>query len=168
MHAAFSELNYNLRDIDGKPLELSSLTLERAPKLAQMLALMLPWKKSPNCEANLLLHFTAQDPALKRFSVQYNGQCVGAVSVRYPWLKGPYLELLGLSASAQGIGIGREIMDWFEGESPDGARSLWLLCSDFNEGGIAFYQRQGFEKICLIENLYSEGLHDFLMRKIIL
>lgn len=169
--------SYDLQRVELKPLRNKPLSLSRIAAdtphdqlegLAGLLSGISPWVDIELKSQNLLDHFTRTDPALFRFLVIYNGETAGAISVRNPWLKGPYLELLGLSPHLQGIGIGRQVMAWFEREAPDNARSLWLLCSDFNHQAISFYQTMGFEKQCLIENLYRADFHDYLMRKRVL
>ena len=151
--------------LEGQALRLCKIGPETGPRLASALGQILPWSEIALGEQSLLDHFTRVDPALQRFAVTLDGGCVGAVSVRHPWLKGPYLELLGLLPAVQGRGIGRTLMRWFEREAPVRTRNCWLLCSDFNEAALGFYQALGYEKVTLIESLYAAGFHDYLMRK---
>ena len=153
-------------------LPLGALTLKgMSPLYAGDLAIGLsqiePWLRLETGAARLAHHFEQVDPGLNRFAVFLNGVLAGAVSVRFPWLRGPYLELLGLLPDAQGCGAGRAIMNWFESESPHETRNFWLLCSDFNDRALQFYRAMGYEKTVLIEGLYAEGFDDFLMRKVI-
>lgn len=138
---------------------------EQLNQLAVQFSHMSPWVDIELKPENLLDHFTRPDPALFRYMVVYDEQIVGAISIRSPWLKGPYLELLGLKPDMQGLGLGQRLMHWFETEAPVATRSLWLLCSDFNHQAIGFYEAMGYEKQCLIDNLYSADFDDYLMRK---
>ena len=156
---------FELGEIKSAALRLALIEPATANLLVPLLSHIEPWSKIPSSEQSLTHHFKSDDPALNRFAVYYDDVCVGAVSVRYPFLKGPYLELLGLSLDVQGIGIGSRLMQWFENEAPPPARSLWLLCSDFNRSGLEFYEQQGFKRVSIIEDVYADGLKDFLMRK---
>ena len=158
----YSAPHYELND---NGLALKKITPEVAISLAEQLSEILPWRRIALGSQNLMAHFLAKDPALFRFAVFVNEECVGAVSVRFPWLKGPYLELLGLNPAFQGQGIGRAVLHWFEGEAPPGTRNAWMLCSDFNEAALGFYEALGYEKVTLIESLYAAGFDDFLLRK---
>ena len=158
----YSALHYEL---DGSRVTLKKITPEVATPLAEQLSEILPWRRIALGSQSLMAHFLAKDPALFRFAVFVNEECVGAVSVRFPWLKGPYLELLGLNPAFQGQGIGRAVLHWFEGEAPPGTRNAWMLCSDFNEAALGFYEALGYEKVTLIESLYAAGFDDFLLRK---
>jgi len=165
MTKGYKECWYELGDIKGQALTLERITLKRAQSLAQQLSNILPWSDLALGEESLISHFKREDPALFRFSIHFGDELVGAASIREPWLKGPYLELLGLLPSVQRFGLGTELMNWFEYQAPETTRSLWLLCSDFNIDAYQFYQKQGFQKVCVIDNLYEEGFDDFLMRK---
>lgn len=165
MSKGYKEPRYELGDVCGCPLTLEQITLEQAQTLAKQLSDILPWSELALGEESLLAHFKRDDPALSRFSIHLGETLIGAISIREPWLKGPYLELLGLLPSVQRQGLGAELMRWFEHQAPDASRSLWLLCSDFNVEANKFYQNQGYQKTCEIKSLYEEGFDDFLMRK---
>jgi GNAT superfamily N-acetyltransferase len=88
------------------------------------------------------------------------------VSVRSPWLKGPYLELLALLPKAQGQGIGANILAWFEQEAlKAGARNLWVCASLFNTRALRFYERHGFEQAATLPGLVADGYDEILLRK---
>ena len=72
-----------------------------------------------NYPADKLAAFLASpDAGAARYVVSVKGEQSGVVSVRHPWLKGPYLELLALLPEAQNQGIGSSIMAWFEIRRP--------------------------------------------------
>src|SRR5262245_49720959 len=88
------------------------------------------------------------------------------VSVRHPWLKGPYLELLALLPQAQAQGIGSSIMTWFESAAlQHGARNLWVCASSFNTRGMRFYERHGFTRATTLPGLVADGYDEILLRK---
>lgn len=163
--ASFGGESYSLGDFNGLPLKLVRIAPEIAPVIARELSLILPWSEIALGEQSLLHHMTNTDPALNRFGVALGREIVGAVSIRNPWLKGPYLELLGLLPLVHRQGFGRLIMEWFEREAGEKARNLWLLCSDFNEPAFEFYKAIGFTEETRIKSLYAEGFTDILLRK---
>lgn len=165
MTNGYKNSRYYLGEVNGEALALESVTPDCAQFLASKLSHILPWSEIALGEESLFDHFTRLDPALNRFSIHYGEELVGAISVRDPWLKGPYLELLGLLPSVQRLGLGRELMTWFDLQAPDTTRSLWLLCSDFNLAAYEFYLAMGYQKTCTIDSLYAENFNDFLMRK---
>ena len=96
------------------PLEQSSCA-----SLAAGIAAIEPWSVM-NYPAETLAAFLARpDGGVSRYVVSVNGEEAGVVSVRHPWLKGPYLELLALLSQAQAQGIGSSIIAWFSRPMPD-------------------------------------------------
>jgi GNAT superfamily N-acetyltransferase len=144
---------------------LRAITGVDADALGPALAAIDPWRRANFPAAALTGYLTRPDPAASRFAIDAEGALAGVVAVREPWLRGPYLELLGLLPPAQGQGIGAAVLDWFEAEAPAGASSLWVLCSDFNTGALAFYERHGFQRVTLLDGLVGAGLTEILMRK---
>ena len=101
-----------------------------------------------------------------RYLIEAGGEPAGAVSIRHPWLKGPYLELLALLPLFQNQGIGAEILGWFEGEGLRAeARNLWVCASGFNERALHFYQRHGFSQAAALPGLVADGYTEILLRK---
>ncbi len=156
----YSAASYNLG-----PVTLRAITAEDAELVGRGLAAIDPWRRANFSSAALTRYLMRDDPAANRFAIHADGVPVGAVSVRNPWLRGPNLELLGLLPSSQGRGIGADVMRWFEAQAPAGASSLWVLCSDFNAGALAFYERHGFCRIASLDGLINEDFAEILLRK---
>ncbi len=95
------------------------------------------------------------------------GSLAGIISVRYPWLRGPYLELLGLFPDYQGVGLGSELLRWFEQQARLANPNAWVLVSAFNHKARAFYERRGFVAIGAIEALVKPGYDEILLRKVV-
>lgn len=114
----------------------------------------------------LAAFLVSPDRGVSRYCVRAGGMVAGVVSVRSPWLKGPYLELLALLPPAQGQGIGSSIMAWFEQTALDQeARNLWVCASSFNARALRFYARHGFEPAATLPGLVAEGFDEILLRK---
>ncbi len=146
---------------------LIRLRLEHAKTIADKLAGINPWLALNYSAARLESYLLSADASLYRYTVMVDGAITGIVAVRYPWLKGPYLELIGLFPHRQKQGFGTAILEWFEQETKPWATNLWVLVSSFNEGAHRFYLRHGFKEIGAIEALvYPQGT-EILLRKMI-
>jgi ribosomal protein S18 acetylase RimI-like enzyme len=114
----------------------------------------------------LAAFFAAADAGTRRLLVKVEGQEAGAMSVRDPWLKGPYLELLALLPPFQSQGLGSTILDWLEGHAcAQGARNVWVCASSFNARALRFYERHGFERAAVLPGLVADGYDEILLRK---
>ena len=92
---------------------------------------------------------------------------MGVVCIRYPWLRGAYLELLAIYPTQQKQGLGKEIMLWFEKEVQQTSCNLWALVSSFNDKAQCFYEHIGFTEIGTITDFVVSGHDELLLRKII-
>lgn len=114
----------------------------------------------------LAAYLASSDADAMRYVVSVKGEESGVVSVRHPWLKGPYLELLALLPPAQNQGIGSSIMAWFESAGLRyGARNLWVCASSFNARALRFYERHGFARAAMLPGLVADGYDEILLRK---
>ena len=151
---------------------LPSCTLHRVKRsevqnLAATLVTMDPWRTLDYQADAVALYLKSPDPALIRFTIQASGQPAGLLCLRYPWLKGIYLELLALFPPHQGIGLGREIMTWIEEEIRPHTENFWVAVSSFNHQAQRFYQDLGFAQVACLQNLIKEGYDELLLRKIL-
>jgi ribosomal protein S18 acetylase RimI-like enzyme len=90
----------------------------------------------------------------------------GVISLRSPWLKGPYLELLAIFPMFQGRGIGTKLLHWMEQEAVhNGARNLWVCASTFNTAALRFYERYGFAQVAALPGLVDDNSDEILLRK---
>jgi ribosomal protein S18 acetylase RimI-like enzyme len=138
-----------------------------AAVLGAMLGGIDPWLAlgiSPKALAGYLLR---DDPALRRYVVRVGDfdEIIGVICIRYPWLRGPYIELLGLSDGYQGKGLGWQILRWVESEARREARNLWVVTSSFNHKAQDFYRRHGFYEIGPLKGLVSRNADEILFRK---
>jgi diamine N-acetyltransferase len=101
-----------------------------------------------------------------RYVIEADGKEAGVISLRSPWLKGPYLELLAIFPKFQGRGIGTKLLHWMEQEAVQhGARNLWVCASTFNTGALRFYERHGFTQIAALFGLVDDNSDEILLRK---
>ena len=159
----FAESSYALSRGQLRLLQESEI-----PFIAAALAAMDPWKALNYPAADLARYLRAIDPALRRYAAHSSaGNLAGVICVRYPWLRGPYLELLGLTADHQGLGLGGELMEWFTQQARLSARNAWVVVSVFNRRAHTFYQRHGFTEVGVIEGLVKPGYQEILLRKVV-
>jgi GNAT superfamily N-acetyltransferase len=79
--------------------------------------------------------------------------------------RSPYLRLIGVRADMTGTGIGAALLDEIERMAADVAGDLFLLVSDFNEGGQRFYARRGYSQIGAIPGYVLPDVTELIFRK---
>lgn len=157
----FSQLSYELKNC-----QLVSISdLRDIYLLSDLLVKTDPWKTLGYQSSNLQHYLTRSDPALHRYVILVDMQHVGILCIRYPWLRGPYIELIGFIPSHCGHGLGREILLWIENQSTSSFSNLWACVSDFNSYAKQFYQKYGFQHIAEISDLIKNGHKEILLRK---
>lgn len=152
--------------IDLQGGRLVALEPSFAATLAAAIVAMPPWSAMAYPAEAMTRFLAATGDGASRYVVEVDGVEAGAVSIRFPWLKGPYLELLAVLPPFQRRGIGAGILDWFEREASGlGARNLWVCASSFNADGLRFYQRHGFRPTATLPGLVADGYEEVLLRK---
>jgi diamine N-acetyltransferase len=141
------------------------LAREQAEAIAEVLAVSEPWASLNFSATSLANYLMRDDAALRRYAVFVDDQLIGVFCVRTPWLRGPYIELLGLFPDSRGKGIGKQLLVWAETEARREAKNLWVLTSSFNHQALEFYQSQGFYPIGPIQGLVSPEHDEILLRK---
>jgi ribosomal protein S18 acetylase RimI-like enzyme len=158
--------NFSASVIDLGRARLAPLASRSCPNLAAAFVAMPPWSVMRYPEDAMRWFLATADDGVQRYLVEIGGEEAGAVSVRFPWLKGPYLELLALLSKFQGQGIGARLLDWFEEEAGrHEARNLWVCTSSFNERALRFYKRHGFMEAASLPSLVADGYTEILLRK---
>ena len=143
----------------------TNLTSGQALELAEMLAISEPWKTLNFSALSLASYLMREDPALRRYTVSVEDNLTGVICIRHPWLRGPYIELLGLSPKARGKGIGKQLIAWAENEARLESKNLWVIASSFNYQALNFYQSLGFYPIGPLQGLVSPEYDEILLRK---
>jgi ribosomal protein S18 acetylase RimI-like enzyme len=137
-----------------------------AAHLGARMAAMDPWQRLGYAADRLLGYLGADSPALVRYRIDVGGELAGAMTVRWPWLHGPYLELLAVLPQAQGQGLGHALLGWLEAEAGS-SRNLWVVVSAFNPRARRFYARHGFVEVGTVPGLVRDGFDEVLLRKAI-
>jgi ribosomal protein S18 acetylase RimI-like enzyme len=150
-------------DDDQQQFSLAPVKTDYVSGLSMILSSMDPWltmEYTPEAFEFYLLH---ADPALSRHAVMIAGEPAGVLAVRNPFLFGPLIELLALFDGFRNKGTGGMIVEWVCKRYK--AQNLWVTVASFNLGAQRFYNRVGFEKTAVLENLIKPGWNEILMRK---
>lgn len=147
------------------PFTLRTLPPSLAEPIGTRLAAMDPWKRLGYSAAALGRALANPDPALHRFAVDDAKETIGVVGIRFPWLRGPYLELLAIFPEAQGRGTGEAVLAWLEEQARPTSSNIWALTSEFNLRARAFYRAVGFVEIAPLPGLVVNGSSEILLRK---
>lgn len=156
-----------LQDKAGAPrISLHAMTPDAAATLGQAFAAIDPWVRYPFSPDALAQYFNATESGAPRFAVAIDGTLAGVIGTRANWLRGPYLQFLGIVPSYQNQGAGQLLLAWFEGEArARGERNIWVAASDFNATALSFYERHGFQRAARLDGLIQDGVTEILLRK---
>ncbi|WP_083239242.1 GNAT family N-acetyltransferase [Methyloceanibacter superfactus] len=134
--------------------------------LGRAIVAVPPWSEMPYSAEAITGYLVAVEDGARRYRIEVDGMTAGAVAVRYPWLRGVYLELLALLPEFQNQGIGSAVLDWLAREALHReARNLWACASSFNEAALRFYARHGFAETAVLHGLVADGFDEILLRK---
>jgi diamine N-acetyltransferase len=142
-----------------------TLSTADAELLSVKFAASEPWLTLGVSALVLKNYLLREDVSLYRYTVHIDDRLAGLICLRYPWLRGPYIELLGLMEDYRRQGIGTQLLNWAEAEARYETNNLWLATSSFNHQAIQFYERHGFQQIGRIEGLVHPDYDELLMRK---
>jgi diamine N-acetyltransferase len=156
-----------LRQDQGQPtIILQSMNGAVARILGDAFADIDPWARYPFPASALEAYLATVEPGAPRYTIRVGGALAGAVGVREVWLRGPYMQFLGILPSFQRLGIGKLILEWVEAAAQQrDDRNLWVAASDFNADAIRFYERFGFSRVASLEDLVRDGKTELLLRK---
>ncbi len=152
---------------DSEPrIALVEMTADQAVSLGGQFAAIDPWANYNDTPARLTSYFAVKDNTATRYAIMFGDEVAGAVCVVHTWLRGPYVQFLGVLPGYQGRRVGSAFLTWFETTSrANGERNLWIAVSDFNPGARRLYERHGYQVLAEIEHLFRDGTSEFLLRK---
>ena len=147
-------------------VHFAPMTGTGATILGTGLAAIDPWARYAYTPAALTAYLGAHEPDAPRFEILLEREIAGAVGIRRNWLRGPYLQLLGVLPEFQNHGVGERTLVWFETEARSyGAQNLWVAASDFNARALAFYERHDFVRVATLADLVAPDSAEILLRK---
>jgi ribosomal protein S18 acetylase RimI-like enzyme len=166
--ALFGAVRYELAMPEGcaEALVVALLPEREARRLGEAFAGIDPWATYAYPASALAAYFASQEPGAPRFLLTLGGKVAGAVGVRMGWLRGPYIQFLGLLPKFQRRGLGSMVLAWVEHEARSaGERNLWVAASEINVDAIRFYERHGFAQVATLDDLVYDGRTEILLRK---
>jgi GNAT superfamily N-acetyltransferase len=169
--APFSATVYDLDPGPGPGVSTRRVTLAPIPtseahRLGAAFAAIDPWAKYAYTPERLAAFFAGSEPSAPRYALHADGDIAGVVGLRLDWLRGPFLQFLGVLPSAQGKGLGGSVLAWIEREARRGEhRNLWVTASDFNIRALSLYKRHGYEETARLDGLVSDEYAEILFRK---
>ncbi len=147
-------------------LTLHPMMPDDAAALGAEFAAMTPWSVYPYSAEALSRYLSTATPGAPRYLVRCNDEPAGAIGLQVEWLRGPYIQFLGLRPAFQSKGIGSRLLRWIETEARATAqRNLWVAASHFNDGALSFYRKAGFLDAAPIPDLVADGVTEILLRK---
>lgn len=153
-------------DGDLKAARLCPLAPQACAPLARAIVAMPPWSTLGYGAEAMTAHLAAEESGARRYVIEIGDEPAGAATIRHPWLKGPYVELLAVLPDFQARGIGGSFLRWLEQEAlGHDARNLWVCASRFNERALRFYARHGFAEAAALPGLVADGFDEILLRK---
>jgi diamine N-acetyltransferase len=145
---------------------LEAMTPETALLLAPAIAAIDPWARHQYPASRLSTFLGTVEPDAPRFAIRSGEDIAGAMVVRFNWLRGPYLQFLGVLPLYQNQGLGRLSIAWLEATArAREEKNLWVAASGFNASAIKFYEREGFKQVADLDDLISAGETELLFRK---
>lgn len=135
------------------------MTPADAGPLAEACAAIDPWKSLGFGARTLEAYLLRDDPALERFVL---GEQDGLMTLRRPWLRGSFLEMLAVLPDRQGRGLGRAAVE--RAKAVDRSPNLWTTVSAFNGPARRFYRVVGFVEVASLPGLIAPGLDEVLLR----
>lgn len=96
-------------------------------------------------------------------------QCVGFAWIIlngiFHWF--PFLHVLAVKKAVRGMGIGRQLMGFFEeiGFIQDNSNKLFLCVDDFSTEAMKLYKTLGYQEVGPIPDMYITGVITYLMMK---
>ena len=77
----------------------------------------------------------------------------------------PYLHIITIKEEYRGQGVGKALLDYSERIASEMADKIFLVVADFNPEAKEFYERNGYQQVGEIPNLYRPGITEYLMVK---
>lgn len=156
---------FHVSAVDLNPCTLLPLDPDSAGVMAGWLVSMDPWKRLEYRESGLLAYLTRTDPALARYRITVGKELVGVLCIRYPWLRGPSLELIAILDGFRQKGLGSAVLEWMEKGARGICPNLWTTVSFFNHRAVAFYEKHGFREVVILRDFLKPGEDEILLRK---
>ncbi len=115
---------------------------------------------------DLLLHASAQRELFA--ALDDNEDCLGFVYFMPKGVLGsyPYLHLIAVKEEYRNLGIGKQLIKYFEENSSDySSAKYFLTVDDFNPQACKLYESLGYQRVGELKDFYKKGITSYIMMK---
>ena len=94
-------------------------------------------------------------------------KCVGFTYIipRGAFHSFPYLHIIAIKEEYRGLGVGKALLNHSERIALEMADRFFLVVADYNPDAKRFYERNGYQQVGEIPDLYRPGITEYLMAK---
>ncbi len=136
------------------------------PRLGPLFAGIDPWARLGYKAEALSGYLGTLEKSAPRYAIMVGNEVAGAAGVRLNWLRGPYVQFLGVLPDYQKRKLGSLFLTWLVQEAKrHGEQNVWVLASTFNADALRFYGANGFERTGEIPDLVAPGTAEVLLRR---
>jgi ribosomal protein S18 acetylase RimI-like enzyme len=162
--APFAPRRHALGDVVLAPVATAGVDVDA---LARHVVALDPWASLGVAPAAMAARMRDASPGAHRFAVLRDERPVGWVAVRWPFMRGPYLETIAILPEAQRSGIARRVVDWMGAQVAGRDANLWLCVTATNAPARAAYRALGFTEVGPIADLVAPGATEIFLRRIL-
>ncbi len=141
-------------------------TMGEAREIGAACAAIDPWRSLGYEPGDLGSYLERPDPCLHRYVILWDGRAAGVIALRWPWLRGPFIEMFAVLPAHQGRGLARATLAWAIGRTASVTTNLWASVSDFHAPARSFWTHHGFEEVAALSGLIGTGDEILLRRRI--
>lgn len=150
----------------GPRVIIGPLDPRDAAHLGEAFAAIEPWVRYPYPPSALAGYFAQTVPGAPHFAITCDGLLAGVAGLKLDWLRGPYIQFLGVLPAFQGKGLGGAALGWLIARAQAaGERNIWVCASDFNTAARRFYATHGFAEVAILPDLVRDGRDEILLRR---
>jgi ribosomal protein S18 acetylase RimI-like enzyme len=119
---------------------------------------------SPGSAENAILEGIRQENLYVAFIGE---ECVGFTYIipKGAFHSFPYLHIIAVKEEYRNKGIGKALLDYSENIAYEMADRIFLVVADYNPDAKRFYERNGYQQVGEIPNLYRPGVTEYMMAK---
>jgi ribosomal protein S18 acetylase RimI-like enzyme len=135
-------------------------------RLGPLFAGIDPWARLGYKPQALATYLGTLEKSAPRYAIMAGNEVAGAAGIRLNWLRGPYVQFLGILPEYQNRKLGRAFLDWLGFEAKrHGEPNIWVMTSTFNAGALRFYEANGYQRAGEIAELVAPNTAEVLLRR---
>jgi len=135
-------------------------------RLGPVFAAMDPWARLGYTADAVSGYLGTIEKSAPRYAIMVGGDIAAVAGLRLNWLRGPYVQFLGVLPPFRNRKLGSAFLAWLAHEAKrHGEHNVWVLSSNFNDAALRFYAANGFERTGEIADLVAPGTAEVLLRR---